>query len=157
MAAVLIPLDASRHSHYSFEYYLREIHREGNTVHAVYVADWFGDVGPLEGPSPTRLQELEEQDRLKSAGIEKEVMETLKAKNINGDFKRIHGKDVWHTILHQAAEVKATLICMGSRGQGVLRRTLLGSVSDSVVHHAHIPVLVVKMPEDHHDFPKFHQ
>jgi nucleotide-binding universal stress UspA family protein len=33
---------------------------------------------------------------------------------------------------------------MGSRGQGGLRRALMGSVSDAVVRHAHCPVLVIR-------------
>jgi nucleotide-binding universal stress UspA family protein len=33
---------------------------------------------------------------------------------------------------------------MGSRGHGRLRRALMGSVSDSVVRHAHCPVMVVR-------------
>jgi nucleotide-binding universal stress UspA family protein len=33
---------------------------------------------------------------------------------------------------------------VGSRGLGPLRRALMGSVSDSVVRHAHCPVLVVR-------------
>lgn len=37
----------------------------------------------------------------------------------------------------------ATFIVIGSRGAGTVRRTILGSVSDYVVHHAHIPVVVV--------------
>lgn len=76
---------------------------------------------------------------------------------INGDFKRVFGKEVWHAVLDQANEVKATLICMGSRGLGKFRRTLLGSVSDSVVHHSHIPVLVVKMPDEHDNLQEFHK
>jgi nucleotide-binding universal stress UspA family protein len=36
------------------------------------------------------------------------------------------------------------VIVMGSRGRGGLSRTLMGSVSDSVVRHAHCPVLVVR-------------
>jgi len=39
-----------------------------------------------------------------------------------------------------------SLLVMGSRGQGTLRRTFLGSVSDYCVHHAHIPVVVVPPP-----------
>jgi nucleotide-binding universal stress UspA family protein len=43
-----------------------------------------------------------------------------------------------------AEELGAGLIVMGSRGQGGIRRALLGSVSSSVVHHAHCPVMVVR-------------
>ena len=37
----------------------------------------------------------------------------------------------------------ATFIVIGSRGAGTVRRTILGSVSDYVIHHAHMPVVVV--------------
>jgi nucleotide-binding universal stress UspA family protein len=33
---------------------------------------------------------------------------------------------------------------MGSRGQGRIRRALLGSVSESVVRHAPCPVIIVR-------------
>ena len=36
------------------------------------------------------------------------------------------------------------LIIMGSRGRGRLRRALMGSVSESVVRHAHCPVTIVR-------------
>jgi nucleotide-binding universal stress UspA family protein len=47
-------------------------------------------------------------------------------------------------IVHLAEEIGADLIVIGSRGRGGLRRALMGSVSDSVVRHAHCPVLVVR-------------
>jgi nucleotide-binding universal stress UspA family protein len=47
-------------------------------------------------------------------------------------------------IVALAEEIQADLIVMGSRGLGGLRRALMGSVSDSVVRHAHCPVLVVR-------------
>jgi nucleotide-binding universal stress UspA family protein len=43
-----------------------------------------------------------------------------------------------------AEELGAGLIVMGCRGLGGVRRALMGSVSDSVVRHAHCPVLVVR-------------
>lgn len=47
-------------------------------------------------------------------------------------------------IVHLADEIGAGLIVIGSRGQGGVRRALMGSVSDSVVRHAHCPVLIVR-------------
>lgn len=46
-----------------------------------------------------------------------------------------------------AEELGAGLIVMGSRGRGGTRRALMGSVSDSVIRHAHCPVLVVRREE----------
>jgi nucleotide-binding universal stress UspA family protein len=43
-----------------------------------------------------------------------------------------------------AEELEAGLIAVGSRGLGGLRRALMGSVSGSVVRHAHCSVLVVR-------------
>ena len=47
-------------------------------------------------------------------------------------------------IVEVAEEAGAGLIVMGSRGLGGMRRALMGSVSDSVVRHAHCPVMVVR-------------
>ena len=59
-------------------------------------------------------------------------------------FAHPHGHDAWHEIIKYAEKVGAGLIVIGSRGQGKLRRTFLGSVSDSVLHHSHVPVLVCR-------------
>jgi nucleotide-binding universal stress UspA family protein len=49
----------------------------------------------------------------------------------------------------------AQMVVVGSRGQGALRRALLGSVSTALIHHAHCPVSVVhgEVSPDHHDGP----
>jgi nucleotide-binding universal stress UspA family protein len=47
-------------------------------------------------------------------------------------------------IVHLAEEIGAGLIVIGSRGQGGVRRALMGSVSDSVARQAHCPVLIVR-------------
>lgn len=50
-----------------------------------------------------------------------------------------------------AEEIGAGLIVMGSRGQGGIRRALLGSVSESVVKHAHCGVFIVREQGDDGD------
>jgi nucleotide-binding universal stress UspA family protein len=58
-----------------------------------------------------------------------------------------HVITVAEEIVSLAEEIGAGLIVIGSRGLGKIRRALLGSVSDSVVRHAHCPVLVVRKEE----------
>ena len=53
------------------------------------------------------------------------------------------------TIVKFATEKNAAMIVMGTRGLGSIRRTIMGSVSDFVVHHAHCPVIVCRQKEKH--------
>jgi len=50
-------------------------------------------------------------------------------------------------IVQLAEDIGAGLIVIGSRGFGGLKRLLLGNVADSVVRHAHCPVVVVRPVE----------
>jgi nucleotide-binding universal stress UspA family protein len=47
-----------------------------------------------------------------------------------------------------AREISADVIVVGSRGQGALKRLLLGSVSNHVIHNAHCAVVVVRPHDD---------
>ncbi len=49
-----------------------------------------------------------------------------------------------HEIVSLSDDLGVGLIVIGSRGLTGMRRALLGSVSDSVVRHAHCPVMVVR-------------
>ena len=51
-------------------------------------------------------------------------------------------------IVALAEELGVDLIVMGTRGLGGVRRALMGSVSDSVIRHAHCPVLVVRSEKE---------
>jgi nucleotide-binding universal stress UspA family protein len=47
-------------------------------------------------------------------------------------------------VLRLAEALEVGMIVIGSRGLGAVSRALMGSVSDSVVRHAHCPVFVVR-------------
>jgi nucleotide-binding universal stress UspA family protein len=73
-----------------------------------------------------------------------------KVREAGGSVKEAHlriGERRDRAIIHMAEELGAGLIVMGSRGLGGVRRALMGSVSDSVVRHAHCPVMIVR-PEE---------
>ena len=50
-------------------------------------------------------------------------------------------------IIGLAEKENADFIVMGTRGLDVVRRTLLGSVSDYVVRHSQVPVLICPQKE----------
>jgi len=49
------------------------------------------------------------------------------------------------SVVKKAEEVGADMIVTGTRGLGTIRRTVLGSVSDYIVHHAKVPVAICHM------------
>ena len=62
---------------------------------------------------------------------------------LTGKFRTGQGKP-GEVICKIAEEEKAVLIITGTRGLGKVRRTLLGSVSDYIIHHSKVPVLVCR-------------
>jgi nucleotide-binding universal stress UspA family protein len=63
--------------------------------------------------------------------------------NLKVETKTLTGKPD-KMIIREAEEWEADLVVIASHGYGFWARTLLGSVSDSVVHHAPCSVLVVR-------------
>jgi nucleotide-binding universal stress UspA family protein len=90
-------------------------------------------------PAPRQQELNEETQRLLDAQVEQ-----IKADGgtVAQAHLRIGRPD--EQIVDLAEEISAGLIVMGSRGLGGIRRLLMGSVSDSVVRHAHCPVLIVR-------------
>lgn len=96
---------------------------------------------------PELLEEVEDV----RAQIEQETNEMLdkEVEKIENAGGVVAG---WHTgvglpdaeILRIGEEIGASLVVVGSRGLGMLRRVLMGSVSASVVRHAHCSVMVVR-------------
>jgi nucleotide-binding universal stress UspA family protein len=72
--------------------------------------------------------------------------EVRRVEEAGGTVKEAHLKlgQADEEIVDLAQSLGIGLIVMGSRGRGRIRRALMGSVSDSVVRHAHCPVTIVR-------------
>jgi nucleotide-binding universal stress UspA family protein len=93
---------------------------------------------------PAEFEDVLRQTRREA----KELLEqqTKRIEESGGTVKETHLREgrADEEIVEVAEEIGAGLIVMGSRGQGRLRRALLGSVSEAVVRHAHCPVTIVR-------------
>ena len=74
---------------------------------------------------------------------------------LHGKIEQVHGR-ARSEILRVAEEENVDVIITGTRGMGKVRRTLLGSVSDHVLHHSHVPVLICRSEKDDHHHGLFH-
>lgn len=133
---VLIAIDGSKQSEDAFDWYFKNLHRNGNSVILVH---------GLEIPvMPTRDSwdhHMQSGNKKKDAIQEKFKQKFLGYGITNGRF--ISGfEKPGELIVDTARKENATYVIMGRRGQGKLRRTVLGSVSDFVIHHIHCPIIV---------------
>ena len=120
------------------------VDKTGSELHVVLVGLSVGYVGmgPPEIaniPAPRQEELNEEARRLLDAQVRQ-------IESTGGTVAQAHlrtGRPE-EEILGLADELDVGLIVLGSRGRSGIRRALMGSVSDSVVRHAHCPVLVVR-------------
>jgi nucleotide-binding universal stress UspA family protein len=79
---------------------------------------------------------------------EAEAQETLQSARarVPGDVPVatiVSSEPVMSALTHQITDGGYDLVVMGSRGHGSIRSALLGSVSQHVLHHSPVPVLIV--------------
>lgn len=122
-------------------------------LHVIYVLDnapfamIYPDVTDPEGVSlqdPILEEDLEQ--RAEQRGRDLIDTEVERVRSAGGTVARAHLAmgEAAREIVHLAEDLGAGLIVMGSRGHGGIRRALMGSVSDTVVRHAHCPVLIAR-------------
>jgi nucleotide-binding universal stress UspA family protein len=89
-------------------------------------------------------------EQIEEQSTEQLRKQSLRVKAAGGSVAGAHLRmgQVDLEIVALAEELGAGLIVMGSRGLGGVRRALIGSVSESVVRHAHCPVLVVRQEKE---------
>ncbi|XP_071168785.1 universal stress protein YxiE-like isoform X2 [Mytilus edulis] len=143
---IVIAVDGSKCCLNALQQYSEELMESNHHVVAVLVGERtdvaFNAIGPLDKSLVKALIEAEEQKISEKISRVKTCMDECK---IKGEIVRAFGEP-GPAILDKAKELKASFIVTGSRGLGKLRKTLLGSVSSYLLHHAHIPIVVCKMP-----------
>ncbi|KAL2644105.1 hypothetical protein R1flu_011692 [Riccia fluitans] len=154
-----VALDYSVPSKYALTWALKNIVRDGDQVLLLIVQKFEQEGGmsnlwedhgapiislsDLDDPTVSKIhfrlaQDVELCKQLKAASVEKNL--TVKAKVYYGDARM--------KLTQAAVDQKLECLVTGNRGQGNVKRMLLGSVSDYCVHNVHCPVIVVKQIDD---------
>jgi nucleotide-binding universal stress UspA family protein len=123
---------------------------ELHIVHVFGITPWYPTYPDVTGFDGTELEDpmLEEDLERISEQRARELLdaEVEKVRSAGGTVAQVHLREggAPQEIVALAEDMGAGLIMMGSSGRGGIRRALIGSVSDSVVRHAHCPVMVVR-------------
>ncbi|KAK2157232.1 hypothetical protein LSH36_195g06003 [Paralvinella palmiformis] len=143
---VVIPVDRSKHSEQAYDWYLRNLHRPGNHIFLIHIPErptlHTAKGGRLSDGEIQRLMQKEKEETEEM--INKYSNKHLET-NVQAEYKTIYANKAGEAIVDTANELLADMIVMGTRGMGTIRRTILGSVSDYVVHHSHQPVIICKI------------
>ncbi|ALV72202.1 MULTISPECIES: universal stress protein [Acinetobacter] len=94
--------------------------------------------------SATQTNDLIERARTSVLKTLEEAAAKFSDLGIPVEAKLLEGQVVHREIIKEAETSKADLIVIGSHGRTGLKRLFLGSVAQSVLGEAHIPVLVVR-------------
>ncbi|ELU16581.1 hypothetical protein CAPTEDRAFT_228160 [Capitella teleta] len=137
---------------HTFKRYARTLHHHDDLVRIIHLQEFVipevRKYSPYAYIPPEAF--LQQMEKAKQDGITlvQKYEKKLKDNNMQGDAHTEVGKP-GESIIACADKYRANQIVMGTRGFGVLRRTILGSVSEYVIHHSKVPVTVVPREAQH--------
>lgn len=142
---IAIAVDDSDFSESAFQWYMNNLQRKDDFLVLIHCPEFYDFAMASSAVVEQLLVELEQRVN----ALEQKYREKLQMLKIKGKFRTGAGKP-GEVIVDIAKQENVVMIITGTRGQGKIRRTLLGSVSDYVVHHAPMPVLVCRLNDSTH-------
>ncbi|XP_052677759.1 universal stress protein YxiE-like [Crassostrea angulata] len=143
---VVVAMDGSDQAIKSFKWFCNSIKHDNDKVVMVYAVEVYGGIYstqwlnvPYSGDALRKMIDKQHEEIKQKLHKFAEIM---KKEHASGTVRSVQAEDPGEGIIRAAEELGADLIVIGSRGMGVVRRTILGSVSDYVLQHSHIPVAV---------------
>ena len=162
---VLLCIDGSSCANYAFRWAAENFLRQDDHLILLHATRDFKNLEPLQQPGgsgsgsssssssmkewPAEAihayeQKVEEQARLL---VQQYTASHLLGTNIKTEAI-IQKGDPRQIVLDYVDKYKPVAVIMGSRGLGLLKRTVLGSVSDYILHNCDAPVIVIREVAD---------
>ncbi|MBB5960445.1 nucleotide-binding universal stress UspA family protein [Saccharothrix tamanrassetensis] len=149
---IVVGVDGSPSSRSALRWAVEEAGFRRTEVEAVLV--WHVDNGMVIGPISADLAAGTDPERACDdwRAVLDDVVAEIGAET-GAEIRTVLAEGDPREVLTKAS-ADAALLVVGTRGVGLIREVLLGSVSSYCVHHAHCPVVVIREPKPERTEPK---
>lgn len=143
---VVIAMDGSVHAEFAFDWYLNSFRSPQDLVLLIHCIERHDKFHAALGSADVKMVcEILAQEEKEEANLKKQLEKKLIKNKLTGTVKTGVGNP-GEMVISAAKKEHADVIICGCRGLGKLRRTFTGTVSDYIVHHSHVPVVVCRHP-----------
>lgn len=140
---ILVPVDGSNTSQLAVEKAIGLAKAFGSLVTAIFVIDPYPFTGVGTDFSYGQAEYLSAATAEANAAV-KAARAQFEAAGVSVETSVVEAHATWRGVVQAAESVQADLIVMGSHGRSGLEKLVLGSVTQAVLSHTHLPLLVVR-------------
>ncbi len=137
---ILVPVDGSENSYRSLDHALFLHSKIKSHLTILYVIE----VPPLVIFQSQLIDSIMTQLEKEAANVLGRCKDKVKEYDTQCETIVLEGSNPGSLIIDYSENNGFDCIVIGSRGKGTFKNALLGSVSNRVLHHSKIPVLVIK-------------
>lgn len=140
---ILVPVDGSPTAQLAVEKAIGLAKAFGGRVTAIFVIDPYPFTGVGTDFAYGQAEYLSAATAEANAAI-KAARAAFEGAGVSVDTSVIEAHAAWRGVVQAADSMQADLIVMGSHGRSGLEKLVLGSVTQAVLAHTRLPVLVVR-------------
>ncbi len=140
---ILVPVDGSPTAQLAVEKAIELAKAFGSQVTAIFVIDPYPFTGVGTDFAYGQAEYLSAATAEANAAIHA-TRKAFEAAGVSVDTSVIESHAAWRGVVESAESLQADLIVMGSHGRSGLEKLVLGSVTQAVLSHTKLPVLVVR-------------
>jgi nucleotide-binding universal stress UspA family protein len=140
---ILVPVDGSSTAQLAVEKAIGLAKAFGGRVTAIFVIDPYPFTGVGTDFAYGQAEYLSAATAEANAAIAA-AKTAFEGAGVSVDTSVIEAHAAWRGVVQAAESMQADLIVMGSHGRSGLEKLVLGSVTQAVLSHTRLPVLVVR-------------
>ncbi|KAA3682339.1 uncharacterized protein DEA37_0011113 [Paragonimus westermani] len=147
---ILFPVDQSDHCKRAIQWYFDKFAQKSDKIYLLHVAEphFAKNVHcDMTADYTTELQNTMNHSVELGKQVGDSMQALFKSHGLSSQFLMYLSNKPGEQTVRVAEDKLVDMIIIGNRGVSTLRRTMFGSVSDHVIHHANIPVIIVPPPQ----------